>query len=366
MSAEETHKSIKCVVWDLDDTLWHGTLLEDASVQLRSGVPEIIRVLDQRGILQSISSKNDHELAMTHLKSFDLAEYFLYPQINWSSKSAGVKEIAAALNISADSVAFIDDQPFERDEVNSALPEVLCLDVASLDQLLEMPEMMPRFVTNESRLRRQMYLTDIERKSAETAFTGPAEEFLASLEMEFSIQLAQEGDLQRLEELTLRTHQLNTTGYTFSYDELSALLRSPEHLLLVAELNDKYGTYGKVGLALVECRAEVWNIKLLLMSCRVMSRGVGAVLLTFITRLAIENRVRLQAEFISNDRNRMMYVTYKFNNFRELERTGKLVIFENPLLSTPDFPDYIRVKADGALRSVATERRADLQMFSVT
>lgn len=365
MSTEEDRKSIKCVVWDLDDTLWHGTLLEDELVRLRFGVAEIIKALDERGILQSIASKNDHELAVSCLQKFGLADYFLYPQITWNSKSSSLKQIANALNLSTDSLAFIDDQPFERDEVNSSLPEVLCLDAASLDQLVDMPEMIPRFITSESRLRRQMYLTDIERKNAESAFTGPTEEFLASLEMEFSIQEAQEADLQRLEELTLRTHQLNTTGYTFSYDELSGLLRSPEHLLFVAELSDKYGAYGKVGLALVECKAEVWNIKLLLMSCRVMSRGVGAVLLTFITRLAIASKVRLLAEFISNDRNRMMYVTYKFNNFREIERTGKLIVFENPLLSTPDFPDYMRVKADAGLSLISSERRAELQSFSV-
>ena len=344
MNTGENRKSVKCVVWDLDDTLWSGTLLEGDSVQLRSGIPEIIRTLDERGILQSIASKNDSESALTQLRKFGLADYFLYPQISWSSKSSGVQQIVTALNIATDSVAFIDDQPFERDEVNSVLPEVLCLDAASLDQLLQMPEMIPRFITSESRLRRQMYLTDLERKNAETAFTGPAEEFLASLKMEFSIQRAQEADLQRLEELTQRTHQLNTTGYTYSYDELSDFLRSPQHLLLVAELKDRYGTYGKVGLALVELKGDHWNIKLLLMSCRVMSRGVGAVLLTFITRLAIASKVRLRAEFISTDRNRMMYVTYKFNNFREIERNGKLIVFENPLLNTPDFPDYIKIE----------------------
>lgn len=341
------------MVWDLDDTLWSGILLEEQSVQLRTGILEIIQTLDERGILQSIASKNDSELALAQLQMFGLADYFLYPQISWSTKSSGVQQIVTALNIAADSVAFIDDQPFERDEVNSVLPEVLCLDVASLDQLLQMAEMMPRFITSESRLRRQMYLTDIERKNAETAFTGPAEEFLASLQMEFSIQRAQEADLQRLEELTLRTHQLNTTGYTYSYDELRDFLRSPHHLLLVAELKDKYGTYGKVGLALVELKGDVWNIKLLLMSCRVMSRGVGAVLLTFITRLAFASKVRLLAEFISTDRNRMMYVTYKFNNFREIERNDKFVVFENPLLSMPDFPDYIRIEGPAPQAHVA-------------
>ena len=81
-------KPVKCVVWDLDDTLWSGTLLEDGAVSLRSTVAEIVKVLDSRGILHSIASKNDHDQAMGQLEKFGLAEYFLYPQINWNSKAS--------------------------------------------------------------------------------------------------------------------------------------------------------------------------------------------------------------------------------------------------------------------------------------
>src|SRR5215467_694494 len=115
-------KAIKCVVWDLDQTLWEGVLLEDDRISLRSNVPDIIKTLDSRGIVQSIASKNDPEKALETLHELGLAEYFLHPQINWNAKSSSIKDIARLINIGVDTIAFIDDQPFERAEVNYTLP----------------------------------------------------------------------------------------------------------------------------------------------------------------------------------------------------------------------------------------------------
>lgn len=337
----DDRRTIKCVIWDLDETLWDGILLESKEVVLKPGITDVIRTLDERGILQSVASRNDHELAMAKLRAFGLAEYFLYPQIHWQPKSQSVAEITKLLNIGADSVAFIDDQPFERDEVLHSLPKTLCLDATALDGMLDLPEMNPRFVTDESRMRRRMYQSDIQRKQAEDSFVGASQEFLASLDMRMAISPASEGDLQRAEELTLRTNQLNTTGYTYSYDELNAFRRSPDHELLIASLEDRYGTYGKIGLSLIERQAGVWICKLLLMSCRVMSRGVGAVLINHIRMAARDAGVSLRAEFIENDRNRQMYITYKMLGFRELARDGKKSLLEANLKDIPPHPPFI-------------------------
>ena len=140
-------KAVKCVAWDLDNTLWDGVLLEDENVTLRDGVREIVETLDGRGILQSVASKNDPERATAKLREFGLNDYFLYPQISWNSKASSIRNIAAALNIGLDAVAFIDDQPFERDEVNFSLKEVLCIDAVELCGLLKRPELIPRFIT---------------------------------------------------------------------------------------------------------------------------------------------------------------------------------------------------------------------------
>lgn len=341
---EAPKRGVKLVVWDLDNTLWQGILLEGDNVVLASGVAEIIRELDGRGILQSIASKNDAPLAMAKLTEFGLADYFLYPQINWNSKALSIREIADAINIGLDTVILIDDQAFEREEVRFSLPDVRCIDAADLPRLLSMPDLTPRFITEDSRLRRQMYLSDVARKKAEGEFTGPKEEFLATLGMHLTIAPALEADLKRAEELTLRTNQLNTTGYTYTYEELDELRQSKRHKVLICGLTDKYGSYGKIGLAVIECDERHWVIKLLLMSCRVMSRGVGTILINCILRLARDAGVTVKAEFIPNDRNRMMYVTYKFGGFKEVGRSGSVVILENACDQIQELPNYANIE----------------------
>ncbi|HZI58524.1 MAG TPA: HAD-IIIC family phosphatase [Verrucomicrobiae bacterium] len=335
---------IKCVVWDLDNTLWNGTLLEGDDVRLRDCVQEIIQTLDARGILHSIASRNHAETALAQLRELGLEEYFLYPQIHWGSKAASIRAIGESLNIGLDTICFIDDQPFEIEEVKATLPQVLCLDDTQLPTLLQRPELKPEIITAESRKRRQMYLGDMRRKQVEEAFAGPQEEFLATLRMVFTIAPARAEDLARAEELTNRTNQLNTTARTFSQEELEELRCSNHHLLLMSELTDRFGSYGKIGLCLVECGPEIWTIKLLLMSCRVMNRGVGTIMLNHILRKARESNVRLLSEFVSNDRNRMMYVTYKFAGFNEIEVRDGIQILEHRLTSIPTDADYVKVE----------------------
>lgn len=343
LAKKDDKKMIKCVVWDLDNTLWNGVLLEDDHVELRPEVVEIIKALDGRGILQSIASKNEHNHAMGKLEELGLSEYFLYPQINWQSKAANIETIAKSINIGLDAILFIDDQPFEREEVAFSQPKVTCVDAAHLEGLLDLDVLNPRFITDDSKKRRLMYQADIARKQVEEEFVGPQDEFLASLQMKFTISKAKEEDLQRAEELTMRTNQLNTTGYTYSYEELDQFRQSEDHLLLIAGLEDKYGTYGKIGLALVEKGPEIWTVKLLLLSCRVMSRGVGTILVNYILNAAKKAGARLQSEFLQNDRNRMMYVTYKFADFKEAEQRGDLIIFENDLSRIQPYPDYVEL-----------------------
>ena len=338
--------SVKCLVWDLDHTVWEGILLEDPEVRLKPGVAEVLSELDSRGILHSIASRNDHDLAMAKLKELGLDEYFLYPKVNWGTKSESIAAIARDLNLGVDAFAFIDDQPFEREEVRFTHPQVLCFDATELPQLASRPELSPRFITDDSRLRRRMYQADIARNRAEESFSGAAEEFLATLGMVFTIAPCREEDLKRAEELTVRTHQLNTTGYTYSYEELDLLRQSDRHSLLVCSLTDRYGSYGKIGLTLVERGPEVWTIKLLLMSCRVMSKGVGTIVINHLLSHAKAAGVRLQAEFVSNDRNRPMLVTYKFAGFKEVERRGEVAILENDLSRIQPPPPYVDLRIE--------------------
>ncbi len=343
---------VKCVVWDLDNTLWHGTLLEleqgadAADVVLKPHMAEAIKALDERGILQSIASKNHFDSARQKLQQLGLWDYFLSPQINWNAKSGSLQQIASDLNIALDTFAFIDDQPFELEEVLFEHPQVMLIDAGGLSeaaQLLQLERMQPKHHSAETAKRRKMYQDDQQREAAEKAFAGPSEAFLASLNIKLTVSHAAADDLQRAQELTQRTHQLNTTGYTYSQQQLESFSRSADHLLLVARLSDNYGSYGTIGLILVEKHPQYWQIKLLLMSCRVMSRGIGNVLISLVMTRAKAAGVRLRADFIANDRNRLMYITYKFGGFQTLSETGKHTVFEHALDEIKPVPNHIEV-----------------------
>lgn len=338
---------VKCVVWDLDGTIWNGILSEDENVSLNLKARKVIEELDNRGILQSISSKNNFKDAKRKLEEFGMWDYFIYPQINWNAKSDSIKEIVKMINIGIDTIAFVDDQEFELDEVHYSIGEVLCIHASDIDRMLQMDELHPKFVTQDSKRRRSLYQNDIKRNNIENNFTGTKEEFLKTLEMVMQINPAKKEDLKRIEELTVRTHQLNSTGYTYSYQQLEEFISNPDYDVLIIQLDDKYGAYGKIGLALIEKKEEIWEVKLLLMSCRVMSKGVGTVLLNAIVNHAREKKAKVIAQFVPTDCNRIMYISYKFNGFKEIRNNESVVIFEADMTYERKMPEYVQIIEKG-------------------
>lgn len=335
-----------CCVGPRRHTLAGNSFRPHDDVVLEPRVLETVRTLDERGILQSIASKNNHDDAFRKLGELGIAEYFLYPQINWNSKSSSITELQTKLNIGLDTFVFVDDQEFERDEVAFVHPDVETVDAADLLLLPSLPRLSPAHVTEDARRRRLMYQQDEQRDRSELAFQGPRDEFLGSLGMVLTISRAGGDDLLRLEELTHRTSQLNSTGIHYSYDELEKLIPDPDHDLWVCELSDRYGSYGKIGMALVEKSGDRWTIALLLMSCRTVSKGVGTVLLQFLVKEAAARRVRLLARFRRTDRNRQMLLTYRLANFHVVSKDGADHLFENDLAIVRDYPDHVKVDID--------------------
>jgi methoxymalonate biosynthesis protein len=163
---------VKCLVWDLDNTLWRGTLLEDPEVLLPDEIRDVIVALDSRGILQAIASKNDHDLAWNRLEELGLAEYFVHPRIGWGRKSDSVCEIAGQLNFALSTIAFIDDLPSERAEVTFRAPEVRCYPADQARSLPGLPEFSPEVVTVDARRRRQMYQASFRRDAERDSSPG--------------------------------------------------------------------------------------------------------------------------------------------------------------------------------------------------
>jgi methoxymalonate biosynthesis protein len=308
---------VKCLVWDLDNTLWQGTLLEDESVRLPSEIRDVIATLDSRGILQSIASKNDYDLAWQCLEDLKIADYFILPQIGWGRKSDSVIEIAEKLNFALSAVAFIDDLPNERAEVNFRAPEVRCYEADQVLALPAMPEFSPAVVTVDARRRREMYQASFRRDAEKKSFTGPDENFLRSLDLEMHIKRADKEDLSRVEELTLRTSQMNATGVHYSDEDLLGLLADPSHEILTVTLTDRFGPHGAVGVLLLEYHPAVWHLRLLATSCRVVSFGAGAVIIGWLIDQAARAGVHLAADFRPTERNRMMDIAYRFAGFTD-------------------------------------------------
>jgi len=313
----EVPTTVKCLVWDLDNTLWQGTLSEGDEVRPPDGVRELIIELDARGILQSVASKNDHDLAWAKLEELGLAEYFVLPRIGWGPKSDSVRDIAERLKFAHGTIAFVDDQPAERAEVSFHLPEVRCYAADQLAKVADLPEFSPRNVTVDARRRRQMYQAGFRREEEQAAFRGPTEEFLRSLELEMRIGRATEEQLSRVEELTLRTSQMNATGVHYSDAALRELLADPGHEVLVTTMADRFGPHGAVGVMLLGTRPGVWHIKLLATSCRVVSFGAGAAILNWLIDQAARAGAHLVADFRPTERNRMMEIAYRFAGLGE-------------------------------------------------
>ncbi|MFH8791976.1 HAD-IIIC family phosphatase [Streptomyces sp. NPDC017941] len=331
-------QKVKCLVWDLDDTLWDGVVLEgDEPVPFEAAV-QALHTLDRRGILLAVASRGEHHIAAGHLAARGLDDLFTVLEVSWGAKSAAVERIAAELNIGLDTVAFIDNDAVERAEVAAALPAVRCYAADVVGELEAYEEFSPEFVTDESAQRRRLYRTERRRKDAETEHTGPPAEFLASLDLVLTVRRATGADLARAHELTVRTHQLNTTGRTFDLEELRRLCADPGYEVIVAGLEDRFGSYGTIGLAVTALRDGATVLELLLMSCRVMSRGAGAVLIDHIVAESLAAGRRPVAEFVPTDVNRQMLVTLRFSGFAVVEDTGERVV----LAIDPDDPPPVR------------------------
>lgn len=348
---------IKCVVWDLDNTVWAGTLAESDELVLRPDVKETLKWLDERGILNSIASRNSPEEANRKLEEFGIAEFFLSPQIGWAAKSESVSRIAEHLGIGIDTLVFLDDEPFERYEVTSAHPRVQCFSFVGLEGLLNAAKLHDLIVTPEGRMRRQLYRFESQRRIEEGTFTGTSEEFLAKLDLRLEIRRATEDDLERAEELVRRTNQLNSTGHIYSMKELRSFIRSEEHEILMASLVDRFGSYGNIGVAVLEMSCHTWSLKLFLMSCRVLARGVGGVFLAYLANSALQAGVVLNAIFRRTPQNRIMLVTYKFGGFTEVGREAGSTLFRYTAEERP-LPPYVELIDLAELRKSRSGKRA--------
>jgi len=344
---------VKCVAWDLDNTLWQGILAEDTESGLapRPEALDLIRKLDERGILQTIASKNNFGDAWPVVGRLGLQDYFLYPAINWQPKSSSLKEVAAALNLNLDAFALIDDSPFERAEVHAALPQVRLYAEDEVGGLLAHSEFdVP--VSESTRRRRDSYLTEMQRGKERQAFGSDYEKFLRSCGMKLRLFVPREDrHISRCLELIQRSNQLNLSNTRYTPEEFRALLSSPGILCVAMGCQDRFGAYGIVGFASVDENAPNPTLRDLVLSCRVAQKRVEHA---FIGWLAGRERARetqaLIAEIVKTERNHPIVQVFADLNFRPLGQRDRATLMELPLDAPLPPGDIVTVEPEPELQ----------------
>ncbi len=297
-TTERASQKVKCVIWDLDNTLWDGILIENGpeKLALKHGIREIIHELDRRGILQSISSKNNHNEAIAALKRFEIDEFFLAPQISWSPKSEGIRELARQLNVGLDSLLFVDDSEFELSQVKAVLPEVRTLNARRHLEILNLDECRVP-VTAESQERRKMYYVESQRQEVAANFADDYIAFLRNCDIRLNVRPMIDENLERVHELTQRTNQMNFSGNRYDRGVLREILSNPDLDSYVLEVEDRFGSYGVVGFCVVDSRVPLMTD--LMFSCRIQSKRIEHAFLAYLIR---EYTGKTKRDFMANYR----------------------------------------------------------------
>jgi FkbH-like protein len=331
----------KCVILDLDGTLWPGVLAETGSpfawtpeisgafsfIGLYFGLHEALKSLKKRGVVLACVSKNDEATVRELWKYPDhypkhrllTPDDFVTWRVNWDDKVGNIRSIAEELGFALDAFLFIDDNPVERDRVRQRLPEVEVWgeDPFSLRRrLLNDPRLQIPVVTAEAASRSELVKAQIAREQLRSETMGEAE-YIEQLQIKCVIERlsASSAKLQRVEELFQRTTQFNTTARKFSSTELAALAANPDARLFAMEVSDRLGNYGLVGAAVI----FGGEIVALAISCRALGMGVEHRFLRHILDEMRDCPGSLSGRIIPTSRNIPVRNIYRDNGFSEAE-----------------------------------------------
>jgi FkbH-like protein len=360
----------KVIAVDLDNTLWGGVVGEDGldGIRLVSGhggaayleVQRVLLDLYGRGILLAICSKNNIDDAMAvlerHPSMLLRPTHFAAVRINWEDKAQNLREIADELNLGLDSIAFVDDNPAERDRVLQELPEVHVLDLPEnplhyAQTIRQFPYFERLAVSTEDRERSRYYAEERQRREIRRVTTS-IEDFYRSLDMEVEIGEADSKSIARIAQLTQKTNQFNLTSRRYSEQEISALRQQMQWRVYWLRSRDRFGDNGIVGVAIAKLDATTCLIDTLLLSCRVIGRTIEAAMLAEIAEEARGHGARfLRGYFIPTAKNAPAKDFYSLHGFTCEEATsdGASLWRLDMTEMMPKWPDWI--SRSGALRT---------------
>lgn len=311
----------KCIVLDLDNTLWGGIIGEDGFEGIKLGhdpvgkafseFQNILLALHQRGIILAINSKNNPEDALHVIKNHPnmvlKEKHFACMKINWSDKVQNMREIANELNIGLDSMVFFDDDPVNREYLRTNIPEILIVEmpkdpVQYAPVLMGMNDFNVLKITEEDLNRGSMYLQEKQRKSLEQKATN-IEDFLQQLDIRLKIKKANNFTIPRISQLTLKTNQFNLTTRRYQEEDIHNLIKAG-CWVGCAQVEDKFGDNGITGVFVVKKNPSEWFIDTFLLSCRIMGRRIEDGMLAEILKEAKQQGIKtVKGEFIPTNKN---------------------------------------------------------------
>jgi FkbH-like protein len=316
---------IKCVVLDLDNTLWGGVIGDDGleGIQLNAHgdgegfhrFQHYLRGLLKRGIILAVCSKNDIQNALLPfekhpemvLRREDIAVF----TANWNDKASNIRQIRETLNIGLDSMVFLDDSPFERNLVRELLPEMIVPDLPEdpADYVREIARLNlfeTAAFSEEDSLRVALYRQESERKQQQAGFAS-VEEYLKSLEISIHVARFDPFHMPRIAQLIQRSNQFNLTTRRLGERECESLMNDEGVIPLYAKLADRLGDYGLISVVILQPQNDEMVITDWLMSCRVLARGVEQFLMNGVFQRARElGLARVLGKFIPTAKNGMV------------------------------------------------------------
>jgi FkbH-like protein len=360
-------KIAKALAVDLDNTLWGGVIGEDGMAGVRLGaehpgaayqaVQRALLDLNRRGILLCVCSRNNPAEALEAMEKHPgmllRPRHFAAVRVNWNDKAQSLRELAEELNVGLDSLAFLDDNPVERESVRAQLPEVTVVELPDeparfAQALRDCPSFERLSLSAEDRVRGAYYAAQRERADFDRGSTS-REDFYRRLRQEVEIAPVTPQTLGRVAQLTQKTNQFNLTTRRYTEQQVAELCARADWQVLGMSVRDRFGDSGLVGVAVVRHGGEASEVETFLLSCRVIGRTVETALLA---RVAEESRargaLRLQGWFLPTKKNapaRDFYADHGFSRVDENE--GGSLWSLDLSRACVNVPDWIGVVAAG-------------------
>ena len=264
-------KTIKCIIGDLDNTFWKGTISEDGfdGITIDEKNIELIKLLSAKGIINSICSKNDFDLCKKKLQEIKIWDYFVFPSIDWTAKAGRVAQLVKTMSLRAENILFLDDEPYNLNSVKAKSSSIMCCTIElARNQLFDQAYTLKDDV-NMSRLNRYKILEKKERDKKD--YTSDTE-FLQQAGITISINKDCKNEIDRIHELIQRTNQLNYTKKRVDKDELNKCIEDKEYDCAYIKCQDNYGEYGIIGFYALDKQNN--ELKHFLFSCRTIGMGI--------------------------------------------------------------------------------------------